>query len=35
MNKIKKFVSVKTIKDIEIKSDIGYVPIKNVMNSGN
>lgn len=31
MNKIKKFVSVKTIKDIEIKSDIGYVPIKNVM----
>lgn len=31
MNKLKKFVSIKTIKDIEIKSDIGYVPIKNVM----
>lgn len=31
MNKIKKFVTVKTLADIEIKSDIGYVPIKNIM----
>jgi len=31
MNKLKKFVSIKTIKDIEIKSDIGYIPIKNIM----
>ena len=31
MNKIKKFTSIKTIKDIEIKSDIGYIPIKNIM----
>lgn len=31
MNKIKKFVSIKTITDIEVKSDIGYVPIKNMM----
>ena len=31
MNKIKKFISIKTIKDIEIKSDIGYIPIKNIM----
>ena len=31
MNKIKKFISIKTIKDIEIKSDIGYIPVKNIM----
>lgn len=31
MNKIKKFTSIKTIKDIEIKSDIGYIPLKNIM----
>lgn len=31
MNKIKKFTSIKTIKDIEIKSDIGYIPVKNIM----
>lgn len=29
--KIKKFVAIKTLKDVEILSDIGYVPLKNVM----
>lgn len=28
---IKKFKTIKTIKDIEIKTDIGYVPVKNIM----
>ena len=31
MNSIKKFTSIKTLNDIEIKSDIGYVPLKNIM----
>lgn len=31
MNKIKKFVSIKTMSDIEVKSDIGFVPVKNIM----
>lgn len=31
MNNIKKFISIKTISDIEIESDIGYVPLKNIM----
>lgn len=31
MNKIKKFVAVKTIQDIEIFTDIGYIPLKNIM----
>lgn len=31
MNPLKKFVSIKTISDIEIKSDIGYIPVKNIM----
>lgn len=31
MNKLKKFTTIKTIKDIEIKSDIGYIPVKNIM----
>lgn len=31
MNSIKKFKSIKTLSDIEIKSDIGYVPLKNIM----
>lgn len=31
MNKIKKFIAVKTIQDIEIFTDIGYIPIKNIM----
>lgn len=31
MNKLKKFVSVKTMLDIEIKTDIGFVPLKNMM----
>lgn len=29
--KIKKFTSIKTLKDIEILSPIGYVPLKNIM----
>lgn len=28
---MKKFTNIKTIKDIDIKSDIGYIPIKNIM----
>jgi hypothetical protein len=31
MNKIKKFIGIKTVADVEIETDIGYVPIKNVM----
>lgn len=31
MNNIKKFISIKTLNDIEIKSDIGFVPLKNIM----
>lgn len=31
MNSIKKFKTIKTLSDIEIKSDIGYVPLKNIM----
>ncbi len=31
MDKIKKFISIKTIADVEIKTDIGYVPVKNIM----
>lgn len=31
MNKIKKFISIKTVSDIEIESDIGYIPVKNIM----
>lgn len=30
-NHIKKFTNIKTVEDINIKSDIGYVPIKNIM----
>lgn len=28
---MKKFVSIKTLKDIEVKTDIGYVPLKNIL----
>ena len=31
MNSIKKFISIKTLNDIEIKSDIGFIPLKNIM----
>lgn len=31
MNKIKKFIGIKTVADIEIETDIGYVPVKNIM----
>lgn len=31
MNNIKKFISIKTLNDIEVKSDIGFVPLKNIM----
>lgn len=31
MNCIKKFISIKTLNDIEIKSDIGFIPLKNIM----
>lgn len=31
MNDIKKFKTIKTLSDIEIKSDIGFVPLKNMM----
>ena len=28
---MKKFVSIKTLTDIEVKTDIGYVPLKNIL----
>ena len=31
MNKLKKFVAIKTIQEIEIFTDIGFVPLKNIM----
>lgn len=31
MNNIKKFKTIKTITDIDIKTDIGFVPLKNIM----
>lgn len=31
MNANKKFVAIKTLQNIEVKTDIGYVPVKNIM----
>lgn len=31
MNSNKKFVAIKTLQNIEVKTDIGYVPVKNIM----
>lgn len=31
MNIEKKFIGVKTVNNIEVKTDIGYIPIKNIM----
>lgn len=31
MKNYKKFIALKTVQDIEVKTDIGYVPIKNLM----
>lgn len=31
MNHLKKFTNIKTVSDIMIKSDIGYIPVKNMM----
>lgn len=31
MNVIKKFKTIKTLSDIDIKTDIGFVPLKNIM----
>lgn len=31
MKNYKKFIAIKTVQDIEVKTDIGYVPIKNLM----
>jgi len=31
MNNIKKFKTIKTVSDIDIKTDIGFIPLKNIM----